>query len=190
MVSAESELIAMPCRLPEFHVTVLCGCCCVSVQRLVLDDNRSNAAMALACNSRVCTYRFQQPLAFYECRLLQLQWWRTANSLRCSGSGFWGACYALAPSWHVTSASAAHPKTRTPSAADILGCAGPYTLRSRQHMAALPADSLVCAMPACERAIMGQGRMRVFWVQCCLVVPQPRDGLHEALVCAALQAVL
>jgi hypothetical protein len=52
------------------------------LQGLVLDDNRANAAMALAFNSTACTYRFQQPLAFYECRLVQLQWWRTANSLR------------------------------------------------------------------------------------------------------------
>jgi len=59
------------------------GCAALLSQGLVLDDNRSNAAMALAFNSTACTYRFQRPLAFYECRLLQLQWWRPANSLRC-----------------------------------------------------------------------------------------------------------
>lgn len=53
------------------------------VQALVLDDNRANAALALAFNNTACTYRFQQPQAFYECRLVQLQWWRAQNSLRC-----------------------------------------------------------------------------------------------------------
>lgn len=68
-------LIRVPARL----------CLPLTHQGLVLDDNRLNAAMALAFNSTACTYRFQQPVAFYECRLVQLQWWRTANSLRWVG---------------------------------------------------------------------------------------------------------
>lgn len=52
------------------------------MQSLVLDDNRANAAMALAYQNTACTYRFQQPQAFYECKLVQLQWWRANNSLR------------------------------------------------------------------------------------------------------------
>lgn len=85
--SLQSPFVATLCRLLKLNVCICFGRCFVSIQRLVLDDNRSNAAMALAFTSRVCTYRFQQPLAFYECRLLQLQWWRSANSLRCGGSG-------------------------------------------------------------------------------------------------------
>lgn len=53
----------------------------------MLDDNRANAALALAFNNTACTYRFQQPHAFYECRLVQLQWWRAQNSLRCVLAG-------------------------------------------------------------------------------------------------------
>jgi hypothetical protein len=70
--------------LCKFSDTV-CGCCCpcTLAQALVLDDNRANAALALAFNNTACTYRFQQPQAFYECRLVQLQWWRAQNSLRC-----------------------------------------------------------------------------------------------------------
>lgn len=64
----------------------MAGCftsCVHVVQGLVLDDNRCNAAMALAYSNTACTYRFQAPDRFYQCRLVQLQWSRTANSLRC-----------------------------------------------------------------------------------------------------------
>jgi hypothetical protein len=66
------------------HLILSAPACALCVQSLVLDDNRANAAMALAFNNTACTYRFQQPQAFYECRLVQLQWWRAHNSLRCA----------------------------------------------------------------------------------------------------------
>jgi hypothetical protein len=125
----------------------LCCYCMLCLQRLVLDDNRSNAAMALACTSRVCTYRFQQPLTFYECRLLQLQWWRTANSLRCGGSGGSGGCGDPFAPWRHAGMfllSVVCP-SHTPFAVDTKGL-------GRQH--------IVWCVRCCT-AIMAQGRVSV-----------------------------
>jgi hypothetical protein len=67
------------------------------LQELVLDGNRMNAALALPLAGTSCTYRFQHPdSSFYECKLLQLQWWRTTNSLRCVCGGKSGGLAWLA----------------------------------------------------------------------------------------------
>jgi hypothetical protein len=71
----------MPCLSNQQHVRC-------RTQALVLDDNRMTAALALPLAGTVCSCRFQQPEdSFYECKLLQLQWWRTTNSLRCARGG-------------------------------------------------------------------------------------------------------
>jgi hypothetical protein len=59
------------------------ACCLHAPQALVLDDNRQNVDYAVPLSGKASRWQqSHQDGRFYECRLLQLVWRRTDDSLR------------------------------------------------------------------------------------------------------------
>lgn len=68
-------LLIAPPPLPPSHFSP-------HPQELVRDDNRRNAVLSLDLHNMPSTYKHNTPEAYYQCRLLSLQWWRSSNQLR------------------------------------------------------------------------------------------------------------